>query len=121
MRGTQMVAAMKIISLCFDIDRSNDQMIKPNVFEFWGYILSPANVTMGPWCSYGEYKQVYQKLRWVGSTIALHTMLSHIISSNNKKCMLFFFYCSRWKAREATSSITACIVRIFSPKTHVYC
>lgn len=66
MRGTQMVAAMKIISLCFDIDRSRVLQI-PNGLEFCGYILCPANAIMGPWCSYDEYTLIYHKPRWVQS------------------------------------------------------
>lgn len=64
MRGTQMIVAMKVISLSFDIDRNRVTKI-PNVFEFWGYVMCPGNVIMGPWCSYGDYMMIYQKPKWV--------------------------------------------------------
>lgn len=64
MRGTQMVAAMKIISIGFDIDRLKIKRI-PNFLEFWSYILCPGNVVMGPWISYNDYLQIYDRPRWV--------------------------------------------------------
>lgn len=64
MRGTQMIAACKIISLSFDIDRKKINRI-PSFLEFWGYILCPGNIIMGPWCSFSDYLQIYQHPRWV--------------------------------------------------------
>lgn len=64
MRGTQMIAAMKIISVGFDIDRNK---IKGSLdfFEFWGYILCPGNVVMGPWAAYNDYLNIYHRPKWV--------------------------------------------------------
>lgn len=62
-----MVAAMKIISVSFDIDRKKIQK-PPDVFEFWGYIMCPGNVVMGPWSSFGDYLQIYNRPKWVRVT-----------------------------------------------------
>ncbi|XP_031630279.1 protein-serine O-palmitoleoyltransferase porcupine [Contarinia nasturtii] len=63
MRGTQMIAAVKIISIGFDIDR---KLIRysPNFLEFWGYILCPGNVIMGPWCAYNDYLNIFNRSKW---------------------------------------------------------
>lgn len=60
MRGTQMIAVIKIISIAFDVDRARIQQL-PSFLEFWGYILCPGNVIMGPWCSFTEYQQIFQR------------------------------------------------------------
>lgn len=73
MRGTQMIAAMKIISIGFDIDL---ERIKnpPEFLEFWGYVLCPGNVVMGPWASYNEYVLIYQRPKWVcNPPICIHS------------------------------------------------
>lgn len=64
MRGTQMIAAMKIISLGFDIDRAIINR-PPRFLEFWGYVLCPGNVVMGPWSSYTEYLLIFERSKWV--------------------------------------------------------
>lgn len=68
MRGTQMIAAMKIISIGFDIDLEKMKRA-PDFLEFWGYVLCPGNVVMGPWASYNEYLLIYQRPKWVRSTL----------------------------------------------------
>ncbi|CAG9783176.1 unnamed protein product [Diatraea saccharalis] len=53
-RGMQMVAAMKIISVAIELDRDLfKQMLNP--VEFGGYILCPANCILGPWISFHMY------------------------------------------------------------------
>lgn len=64
MRGTQMIAAVKIISIGFDIDRNKIRRL-PNFLQFWGYVLCPGNVVMGPWCSYNDYLQIFQRSKFV--------------------------------------------------------
>lgn len=59
-----MIAAMKIISLGFDLDRKKIKKV-PTFLEFWGYILCPGNVVMGPWCSFEDYLQIYHRPKWV--------------------------------------------------------
>lgn len=67
MRGTQMIAAVKIISIGFDIDRKLIRY-RPNFLEFWGYILCPGNVILGPWCAYNDYLNIFNRTKWVNLT-----------------------------------------------------
>lgn len=60
MRGTQMIAAVKVISLGFDMDRKKIRDF-PNPVEFWGYIFCPGNVIMGPWCAYNDYLSIFNQ------------------------------------------------------------
>lgn len=69
MRGAQMVAAMKIISLAFDIERKKLSYV-PGPIEVWGYIMCPGNIIMGPWCSYSDYLLIFHKPKWVRNMIA---------------------------------------------------
>lgn len=53
-RGIQMVAAMKIISVAIELDRDLfKRMLNP--VEFGGYIMCPANCILGPWISFHTY------------------------------------------------------------------
>lgn len=67
-RGIQMVAAMKIISVAIDLDRGLFKKIL-NPIEFIGYVLCPANCILGPWVSYHTYDQYldvkYITRRWL--------------------------------------------------------
>lgn len=55
-RGVQMIAAMKIISVAIELDRDLfKSMLNP--VEFGGYILCPANCILGPWISFHTYNQ----------------------------------------------------------------
>ena len=66
-RGTFMIAVMKIISLGFDLE-SGKLKEKPTVPAILGYILCPANCVLGPWISYNDYLGIYNtgsKFRWV--------------------------------------------------------
>lgn len=77
MRGTQMIAAMKIISIGFDIDLEKMKRA-PDFLEFWGYVLCPGNVVMGPWASYNEYLLIYQRPKWVRSTHCATSICAHL-------------------------------------------
>lgn len=55
-RGIQMIAAMKIISIAIDLDRGLFKKIL-NPIEFGGYLLCPANCILGPWVSFHKYSQ----------------------------------------------------------------
>uniref|UniRef100_A0A4W5MZ60 Porcupine O-acyltransferase like n=1 Tax=Hucho hucho TaxID=62062 RepID=A0A4W5MZ60_9TELE len=58
-RGSQMVVAMKGISLAFDLDRGTVPAV-PNPLEFTGYILFVGTVIFGPWVSYSSYKEAIE-------------------------------------------------------------
>ncbi|XP_007231920.3 porcupine O-acyltransferase like isoform X1 [Astyanax mexicanus] len=55
MRGSQMVVAMKAISLAFDLDRGAVSSF-PSVLEFMGYICHVGTVIFGPWISFSHYR-----------------------------------------------------------------
>ncbi|XP_045063114.1 protein-serine O-palmitoleoyltransferase porcupine-like [Coregonus clupeaformis] len=75
-RGSQMVVAMKAISLAFDLDRGTGPAV-PNPLEFTGYILFVGTVVFGPWVSYSSYKEAIEshKLKcsvsWVKCQVCL--------------------------------------------------
>ncbi|XP_072537945.1 porcupine O-acyltransferase like [Salminus brasiliensis] len=54
MRGSQMVVAMKAISLAFDLDRGTVSSF-PTMLEFLGYICFAGTVIFGPWISFSSY------------------------------------------------------------------
>lgn len=70
-----MIAAMKLISLGFDVDAGKvippQQGVHPprppSTVETLAYLLCPSNCVLGPWVSFGEYTAAYQpsKLKWV--------------------------------------------------------
>ncbi|XP_032515494.2 protein-serine O-palmitoleoyltransferase porcupine [Danaus plexippus] len=67
-RGVQMIAAMKIISVAIELDRNLfKQMLNP--IEFGGYIVCPANCILGPWISFHTYNQYldikFLSKRWI--------------------------------------------------------
>ncbi|CAK1599537.1 unnamed protein product [Parnassius mnemosyne] len=53
-RGIQMVAAMKIISVAIDLDRGLFKHTL-NPVEFGGYLMCPANNILGPWIPFHMY------------------------------------------------------------------
>lgn len=67
-RGIQMIAAMKIISLAIELDRDLFKGIL-NPVEFGGYLLCPANCILGPWISFHTYNQYlhvkFLSRRWI--------------------------------------------------------
>ncbi|XP_042347694.1 protein-serine O-palmitoleoyltransferase porcupine-like [Plectropomus leopardus] len=64
-RGSQMVVAMKVISLAFDLDRGTVGSL-PSPAEFLGYVLFVGTVVFGPWISFSSYKNAVEgkKLSW---------------------------------------------------------
>ncbi|XP_069966249.1 protein-serine O-palmitoleoyltransferase porcupine [Bactrocera oleae] len=58
-KGSIMVVNMKIISIAFEMEqtvlKSQRGIIVPNVFSFFGYIFTPANLIVGPWVPYSSY------------------------------------------------------------------
>uniref|UniRef100_A0A3Q1G6B7 Porcupine O-acyltransferase like n=1 Tax=Acanthochromis polyacanthus TaxID=80966 RepID=A0A3Q1G6B7_9TELE len=65
-RGSQMVVAMKAISLAFDLDRGAVGPL-PSLAEFLGYALFVGTVVFGPWISFSRYKNAVEgtKLSWL--------------------------------------------------------
>ncbi|CAL8367275.1 unnamed protein product [Lota lota] len=59
MRGSQMVVAMKAISLAFDLDRGVVSSV-PSPIEFMGYIYFVGTVIFGPWISFNSYKDALE-------------------------------------------------------------
>uniref|UniRef100_A0A3P8WWX1 Porcupine O-acyltransferase n=1 Tax=Cynoglossus semilaevis TaxID=244447 RepID=A0A3P8WWX1_CYNSE len=59
MRGSQMVVAMKAISLAFDLDRGVVTSV-PSPVEFMGYIYFVGTVIFGPWISFNSYKDALE-------------------------------------------------------------
>ncbi|XP_040009393.1 protein-serine O-palmitoleoyltransferase porcupine-like isoform X2 [Xiphias gladius] len=64
-RGSQMVVAMKALSLAFDLDRGAVGSL-PSPAEFLGYVLFVGTVVFGPWISFSSYKNAAEgrKLSW---------------------------------------------------------
>uniref|UniRef100_A0A8C4FA48 Protein-serine O-palmitoleoyltransferase porcupine n=1 Tax=Dicentrarchus labrax TaxID=13489 RepID=A0A8C4FA48_DICLA len=65
-RGSQMVVAMKAISLAFDLDRGAVGTL-PSPAEFLGYVLFVGTVVFGPWISFSSYKNAIEGRKLVGS------------------------------------------------------
>ncbi|XP_034393192.1 protein-serine O-palmitoleoyltransferase porcupine-like isoform X3 [Cyclopterus lumpus] len=65
-RGSQMVVAMKAISLAFDLDRRTVGSL-PSPAEFLGYVLFVGTVVFGPWISFSTYKNSIEgkKMSWL--------------------------------------------------------
>uniref|UniRef100_A0A7N8XCJ2 Protein-serine O-palmitoleoyltransferase porcupine-like n=1 Tax=Mastacembelus armatus TaxID=205130 RepID=A0A7N8XCJ2_9TELE len=65
-RGSQMVVAMKAISLAFDLDRGAVGSL-PSAAEFLGYVLFVGTVVFGPWISFASYKNATEsrQLSWL--------------------------------------------------------
>lgn len=64
--GSQMVVAMKAISLAFDLDRGAVGAL-PSPAEFGGYVLFVGTVVFGPWISFSSYLDAAQGRKLVGS------------------------------------------------------
>ncbi|KAG9270810.1 protein-serine O-palmitoleoyltransferase porcupine-like isoform X1 [Astyanax mexicanus] len=59
MRGSQMVVAMKAISLAFDLDKGTVESV-PSPVEFMGYIYFVGTVIFGPWISFNSYREAVE-------------------------------------------------------------
>lgn len=51
-----MIAALKGVSVAMDVGQHHFNLQNP--FDFFGYMLCPANVIFGPVISYGQYAQL---------------------------------------------------------------
>ncbi|KAH8411226.1 hypothetical protein KR215_000610 [Drosophila sulfurigaster] len=76
LRGLQMVANMKVISLGFDLTAGLRSM--PSLWTYLGYIFQPASCILGPWLSYGRYlDSLCHRPHWRRSL--LHTLLNLLL------------------------------------------
>lgn len=57
-RGIQMIASMKLISLGFDIDGKKIKEL-PSVLNYAGYLVCPGNCVLGPWISYNDFMEIF--------------------------------------------------------------
>lgn len=75
-RGSQMVVAMKAISLALDLDRGAVSRL-PSPAEFLGYVLFVGTVVFGPWISFSTYQSAVQgrKLSWQWLTASSLSLL----------------------------------------------
>ncbi|KAM9752443.1 protein-serine O-palmitoleoyltransferase porcupine-like [Menidia menidia] len=75
-RGSQMVVAMKVISLAFDLDRRAVGSL-PSPAEFLGYVLFVGTAVFGPWISFSAYKNAVDgpKLSWAWLRRSLLSLL----------------------------------------------
>ncbi|XP_056278986.1 protein-serine O-palmitoleoyltransferase porcupine-like isoform X1 [Pseudoliparis swirei] len=74
MRGSQMVVAMKAISLAFDLDSGVVTSV-PSPIEFMGYIYFVGTVIFGPWISFNSYKEALE-----GRKMSLSWLLKVFVS-----------------------------------------
>ncbi|XP_071385235.1 protein-serine O-palmitoleoyltransferase porcupine-like isoform X1 [Centroberyx affinis] len=96
MRGSQMVVAMKAISLAFDLDRGVVAGL-PSPAEFLGYVLFVGTVVFGPWISFSSYKDAVEgkKLSWqwlLNSSVSLLKSQVCLLVSNCIAPYLFPFF-----------------------------
>uniref|UniRef100_A0A4W4ENR4 Porcupine O-acyltransferase n=1 Tax=Electrophorus electricus TaxID=8005 RepID=A0A4W4ENR4_ELEEL len=74
MRGSQMVVAMKAISLAFDLDKGIVENV-PSPIEFMGYIYFVGTVIFGPWISFNSYRDTVEGQKLVSDKIvSLHQL-----------------------------------------------
>ncbi|XP_072223440.1 protein-serine O-palmitoleoyltransferase porcupine-like isoform X2 [Leuresthes tenuis] len=82
-RGSQMVVAMKVISLAFDLDRGAVADL-PSPAEFLGYVLFVGTVVFGPWISFSTYKNAVDGTKL--SLLWLHSSFLSLLKS--QVCLL---------------------------------
>lgn len=71
--GSQMVVAMKAISLAFDLDRGAVSSF-PSPLEFMGYLFFAGTVIFGPWISFTRYTDAINGRKMV-NTIYLNYII----------------------------------------------
>ncbi|KAL6458833.1 hypothetical protein MHYP_G00323050 [Metynnis hypsauchen] len=80
MRGSQMVVAMKAISLAFDLDRGAVSSF-PTILEFLSYVCFVGTVIFGPWISFTNYRDALDgrkmSVAWFGK-VALSFVKSQV-------------------------------------------
>ncbi|XP_055910341.1 protein-serine O-palmitoleoyltransferase porcupine [Eupeodes corollae] len=99
-RGVQMIATMKVVSLAFDLDAKKHART-PALFPFLGYMLCPANAVLGPWMAYDEYTvsldQSRIEFRWFLWTVSNSlASLGFLLLSNCFVALICTDYASKW-------------------------
>jgi O-palmitoleoyl transferase len=112
-RGIQMIAVMKTMSLAFDLEagkigdghKDDDVLVDhkitcPNTLKYFGYMLCPANCILGPWCSYQEYLEVFRKQLFTGKyfgKIAANSLVSAVFLVLSNCVISFLISDNSWK------------------------
>ncbi|XP_037925830.1 protein-serine O-palmitoleoyltransferase porcupine isoform X2 [Hermetia illucens] len=90
-RGVQMVATMKVVSLSFDVDAgilwttdgNSDAGVKsiskPDILSYLGYMFCPANCVLGPWVRYSEYISVARGSKLLDIKVLLWTVVNFVL------------------------------------------
>ncbi|XP_071816823.1 protein-serine O-palmitoleoyltransferase porcupine-like [Apostichopus japonicus] len=99
-RGSQMILAMKIISMGFDLDTGQIPSL-PGPVEYQGYCFCVGSVIFGPWTSYNSYLEVVQSSslnwRWLFSGIfAVFLSLICLLLSTCVSSILFMTTEYKW-------------------------
>ncbi|KAJ0036116.1 hypothetical protein NQD34_004793 [Periophthalmus magnuspinnatus] len=85
-RGCQMVVAMKVISLAFDLDSGAVSQM-PSLPQFLGYVLFVGSAVFGPWTSFSHYMNAVDgkalSLSWFLACVVglLKSLLCLVVSS----------------------------------------
>ena len=88
--GSQMVVAMKAISLAFDLDRGVVKSV-PSPIEFMGYIYFVGTVIFGPWISFNSYKDALEGRKLVSLTFfGLHQSHDFFVEEISRLMFLTF-------------------------------
>ncbi|KAG2455726.1 PORCN palmitoleoyltransferase, partial [Polypterus senegalus] len=104
-QGSQMVVAMKAISLAFDLDRGVVAAI-PSPVEFMGYIYFVGTVIFGPWISFTSYLQASESRKLVGGILILE---------GTATAAWFFKVSSSWVKSQVCLVISNCIAPYLFP------
>lgn len=98
-RGTQMIVAMKVISIAFDMDAKRiDSQI--NGLRYFGYIFCPGNSVLGPWISISDYLAVYKTSKWTirwPFWILIHGTVSYVFLVMSNCLITNYISQSAWK------------------------
>uniref|UniRef100_A0A4W5MH13 Protein-serine O-palmitoleoyltransferase porcupine n=1 Tax=Hucho hucho TaxID=62062 RepID=A0A4W5MH13_9TELE len=89
MRGSQMVVAMKAISLAFDLDRGVVANV-PSPVEFMGYIYFVGTIIFGPWISFNSYREALEGRKLVSSMLSPSQLC--LVTSNCVAPYLFPYF-----------------------------
>lgn len=101
--GSQMVVAMKAISLAFDLDRGTVSCF-PTMLDFLGYICFVGTVIFGPWISFSSYRDAVDGRKMVIPSSLIYYCKSVVLILKRVKvlavtwflnpCFFFWFFFS---------------------------
>ncbi|XP_046682940.1 protein-serine O-palmitoleoyltransferase porcupine isoform X2 [Homalodisca vitripennis] len=91
-RGPEMLAVMKVISIAFDLDSGVIKRL-PNLWEYSGYVLCVGTSVFGAWCSFQDYLNIYinpiWNIKWVIK--AVQSLLLGLLSFTLSVCFVEWF------------------------------